>query len=218
MLTLSDPMDFSLLGSSIHGIFQARVLEWGAIAFSGYAIQVGHNFSSKGQVSFNFMAAVTHKIKHHSRPRIFIQSWLLIKMFCSSRLRFHASRLFLPGKLSFKGVCEVSVLQDGGVVSVSAAPSFVCPHLATSSPAFLHCDWHIHLCGPPGLPGAFQMVLVVKNLPANAGDIKDLGSIPGWGRCPGGENDNTLQYSCLEDPMGRGAWRATVHGVEKSQT
>ena len=46
-LTLSDPMDCSLPGSSIHGIFQARVLEWGAITFSKYAVLVGHNFSSK---------------------------------------------------------------------------------------------------------------------------------------------------------------------------
>ena len=56
---------------------------------------------------------------------------------------------------------------------------------------------------------------VVKNPAANAGD---LGSIPGPGRSPGGENDNPLQCSCLENPMDRGAWRATVHGVAKRQT
>ena len=49
--------------------------------------------------------------------------------------------------------------------------------------------------------GASQMVLVVKNLPASAGDIRDVGSIPGSGRSPGGENGNPLQYSCLENPM-----------------
>ena len=59
------------------------------------------------------------------------------------------------------------------------------------------------------------MVLVVKNLPANAGDT---GSIPGSGRSPGGGNGNPLQYSFLENPMDRRAWRATVHGVTKSQT
>ena len=57
----------------------------------------------------------------------------------------------------------------------------------------------------------------VKNLPANAGDIGDLGSIPGWGRFPGGEHGNPLQYSWPENPMGRGAWRATVRGGTKSQ-
>ena len=56
---------------------------------------------------------------------------------------------------------------------------------------------------------------VVKNPPVNAGDV---GSVPGEGRSPGGGNGNPLQYSCLENPMDRGAWRATVHGVTKSWT
>ena len=56
---------------------------------------------------------------------------------------------------------------------------------------------------------------MVKNLPANAGD---LGSIPGLGRSPGVENGNPLQYSCLENSTDRGACRATVHGAAKSQT
>ena len=60
------------------------------------------------------------------------------------------------------------------------------------------------------------MVLVVKNLPASAGDIRDVGSIPGSGRSPGGGRDNPLQCSCLENPMDRGAWQATVHGITKS--
>ena len=59
---------------------------------------------------------------------------------------------------------------------------------------------------------------MVKNLPTNAGDIRDSGSIPGWGRSPGGGHGNPLQYSCLENPMDRGAWRATVPGVTKSRT
>ena len=56
---------------------------------------------------------------------------------------------------------------------------------------------------------------MVKNLPANAGDIRDLGSIPGSGRSPGGGHGNPLQYSCLENSMDRGAWQATVHRVNK---
>ena len=52
--------------------------------------------------------------------------------------------------------------------------------------------------------GASQVVLVVKNPPANAGDIRDVGSIPGSGRSPGGEHGNPLQHSCLENPMDRG--------------
>ena len=63
-----------------------------------------------------------------------------------------------------------------------------------------------------------RVALVVKNLPANAGDIRDVGPIQGSGRSPGGGNGNPLQDLCLENPMDRGAWRATVHGVAKSWT
>ena len=62
------------------------------------------------------------------------------------------------------------------------------------------------------------MTLVVRKLPASAGDIRDLGSIPGSGRFPGGGHGNPLQYSCLENPMDRGAWQATVHRVAKIWT
>ena len=63
-----------------------------------------------------------------------------------------------------------------------------------------------------------RVVLVVKSLPATAGDMKDVGSIPGWGRSPGGGCVNPLQYSCLKDPMDGGAWQSMVHRVTKSQT
>ena len=66
--------------------------------------------------------------------------------------------------------------------------------------------------------GAFQVALVVKNLPANAGDVRDTSSIPGLGRSPRGGHGNSLQYSCLENPLDRGARQATVHRVAKSQT
>ena len=59
---------------------------------------------------------------------------------------------------------------------------------------------------------------VVKNPSANAGDSRNMGLIPGSGRSPGVGNGNPLQYSCLENSMDRGSWRATVHGVTKSQT
>ena len=59
---------------------------------------------------------------------------------------------------------------------------------------------------------------MLKNPPANAGDTRDTDSIPGSGRSPGVGNGNPLQYSCLGNPMDREAWRATVHGVAKSQT
>ena len=63
-----------------------------------------------------------------------------------------------------------------------------------------------------------MVVLVVKNPPANSGDVGDVGSIPGLGRSPGGGHSNPLQHSYLENPMDKGAWQATVHRVGKSQT
>ena len=54
---------------------------------------------------------------------------------------------------------------------------------------------------------------MVKNVSANAGDIRGVGSIPGWARSPGGGHGNPLLYSCLENPMNRGGWQATVHRV-----
>ena len=65
---------------------------------------------------------------------------------------------------------------------------------------------------------AIQVVLMIKNLLANAGDLRNVGSIPGSGRSPGGGHGNPLEYSCLENPMDRGVWWATGHGVAKSWT
>ena len=66
--------------------------------------------------------------------------------------------------------------------------------------------------------GASHVALVVKNPPANAGDVRDVGSIPGSGRFPEGDHGNPLQYTCLENPTDRGAWRPAVHRVTKSRT
>ena len=66
--------------------------------------------------------------------------------------------------------------------------------------------------------GASQVALAVKNPPANAGDLKEEILIPGSGRSPEGGHDNTLQYSCLENLMDRGAWWSPVHRAAKSQT
>ena len=65
---------------------------------------------------------------------------------------------------------------------------------------------------------ASQVALVVKNSPANAEDVRDMGLIPGSGRSPGGGRGNPLQSSCLENPMDKGAWWAAVHSAAKSQT
>ena len=62
---------------------------------------------------------------------------------------------------------------------------------------------------------ASQVELVLKNLPTNAGDVRDTGLTPGSGRSPGGEHGNPLQYSCLENPMERGAWRLWSIGSQR---
>ena len=67
-------------------------------------------------------------------------------------------------------------------------------------------------------PSPSQVALVVKNPPASAGDVRDVGWIPGLERSLGEGNSNPLQYSCLENPMDRGAWWATIHGVTWTQT
>ena len=69
---------------------------------------------------------------------------------------------------------------------------------------------------PSGSLRASQVALVVKNLPANAGEVRTTGLIPGLGRSPGGGAWQPFQYTCLENPMERGAWRATVHRVAES--
>ena len=84
----------------------------------------------------------------------------------------------------------------------------------SSCPHSLPCQFH----SISDFKWASQVAQVVKNPPANGRDTRDMSSIPGLGRSPGGGHGNPLQYSCLENPMDRGAWRATVHGVTKSLT
>ena len=76
-------------------------------------------------------------------------------------------------------------------------------------------SWNIFFQGLFPFP---QVALVVKNSTASAGAIRDTCLIPEWGRSPGKRNGNPVQYSCLENPMDREAWQATLHGVTKSRT
>ena len=79
-------------------------------------------------------------------------------------------------------------------------------------------SWSQEFTLSPSNNQASKMVLVVKNPPASGGDIRDTGLIPGWGKSPGGGNGHPLQYSCLENPMDRGAWQTTVHRMAKGHT
>ena len=87
--------------------------------------------------------------------------------------------------------------------------SFLQAFLSWSGNVLSHITWSFW---------ASRVPLVVKNLPANAGDLRAVGSIPGLGGSPGGGHRNPLQSPCLERPMDRGAWWATVHEVAKSWT
>jgi len=115
-------------------------------------------------------------------------------------------------------------------------PHLVCPFTCWWTPGvfspFGYCKLHCHtnICLSKGFPFlwvytqrwnswvASQLVLVVKNLPANAGELGDVDFSPGSGRSHGEGHGNPLQYSCLENPMDRGAWQATVHRIAKSWT
>ena len=93
-------------------------------------------------------------------------------------------------------------------IDMAGNPSFL-NSVVIVSDGQLSQNKHIH---------SHLVALVEKNPPANAGDVRDVGSILGLGRSPGGGSGNPLQYFCLENPMDRGAWWAIVHGVAKSWT
>ena len=114
---------------------------------------------------------------------------------------------WLSHMLMFLNACNI------GRRANKSATSAISIGLLIESWVKRNCLW-IRYC----LLWVSQVVLVVKNSPDNVGDIRDAGSIPGLGRSPGGGHGNPLQYSCLENPMDRGAWRAAVHRVAKSWT
>ena len=145
---LCDPMDYCPPGSSVHGIFQAGILEWAAISFS----------------------------RGSSWPRDQIQVSCTAGGFFTIWATREALTLTLRN-YEFYSFLSVKIFR-----------------------------------------GASQVVLAVKNLPANAGNIKRHGFDTWSGRSSGGGNGNPLQYSCLENSVHRGAWRATVHRVAKSRT
>ena len=115
-------------------------------------------------------------------------------------------------RLSYPKACEILVLQPGIKPMSSALPG---RFLTTGPPGKslkLAFNYKSKIILQEGFPGGS----VVKNLPSNARDAGGLGSVPGSRRAPGGGNGSPLQSSCLEDPMDRGAWRATVHSVAES--
>ena len=117
------------------------------------------------------------------------------------------------GQLSLSAAATASVRPK--------APAMRCPHTATREYTLVTATRENLLTATETQCSqirASPVALVVKNPPANARDIRDMSSIPGLGRSPGGEHGNPLQYSCLKNPMDRGASWATVHRITQSQT
>ena len=106
-----------------------------------------------------------------------------------------------PGNLSDPGIASGSPALSGGFFTLN--------HLG--SPIYTH----LHIYNLNLSTGTSQVVLVVKNPAANAGNIRDTSSIPGLGRSSGGGHGNPLQYSCLENPTDRGVWQVTVYGLAR---
>ena len=168
-LPLCDPTDCRLRGSSVHWIFQARILEWVAI----FLLQ---GIFPTQELSMCLLCLL------HCRQILYLQrqnqrnpNFWHVKVFLFLGFFFFA----------FVDLCSVQ-LRSSRLKLVALMVKI------------------------------FQ-ALVVKNLPANAGDVRGAGLIPEWERSPGEEHGDPLQSSCLENPKDRGAWRATVHTVAKSQ-
>ena len=133
------------------------------------------------------------------------------------------------------GLAKTQLIEDSSVLRNvvgchSWGPLSLSPQLSGASPGGFWTTWaksvasQGHILSTPSSwnlhlgvfeAGASQVVLVIKNPHVNAGDIRDTGSIPWSARSPGGGNGNPLQYSCLENPMDRGAWWATSMGLQK---
>ena len=174
--TLSNPMDCSLPGFSVHGTFQARVLEWGAIAFS--------------------VLSLIHLLKD------------LLDVFFASSF-FKPFPLVVSEHLILAPILvpiPAIILHPGLTLGV-AEPSALGLRLMPVGRGY-RSQFHWSFQGGAG----------AKTLLASSGNARDVGLISGSKRLLGVENGNPLQYSCLENSMGRGAWRATVHGVSKSWT
>ena len=125
--------------------------------------------------------------------------WALLLAPCLQirKLRPPVVKWLAPGQVAEKWQSQDSHLVFGW-------PTHVCLHLSEGFGEGKMRAW------------ACEVGLVVKNPPANTGDIRDTGSILGSGRSPGGGHGNPLQYSCLENPMDRGLWWATIQGVTES--
>ena len=197
-------MDCSPPGSSNHGIFQARVLEWGAIAFSIEAVWC---------LSNHWLQLLTSILQSRCTMNIVIVWFLTEGCFAPTGGIWKCLGRFLALATEKGRSHNASWLDSRDAAKNPSVHRTHPPNKEFSSskmPIVMrsrnpHHYWHYYWAG-----------IMVKNPPANAGDLGDVGSIPGSARSPGG--GNTLQYPCLGNPMDRGAQWATGCGVTKSQT
>ena len=193
--TLCDPTDCNWPVSSIHGTLQTRILEWVAIPFSGDLSNLEIQPRSPALQEDSMMLST---ISSSTAPfSLCLQDFPDSLFHWVSALHIRWSKYWsfsFSNRLSNEYSMLISFMIELTWVKTRAVKN----------------DRYLF--------GCTQVVLVVKNLPANVGDIRDAGSIPGSGRSLGRGHSNPFQYSCLENPTDRGVWCATAHRVTKSQT
>ena len=248
-----DLMDYSPPGSSVHGIFQVRILEWVAISFSRGSSQLRdqtHVSCTNRQILYHW---ATWEAQSSSMLQLKKRSHMLqlrpstvkqtnkINIFFKKRMMLRTSiwywHWYLQGELPIAffyipnshGLVEPSRHEKRGWntnESISGAtflsqllPPLVRQKQAEDASVRCHCGWGpstlflVWLNSPQSTELGFLGGPDGKESTCNA---EDPGPIPGLGRSSGEKNGNPLQYSCLENPMDRGAWWGTVHRVKKS--
>ena len=218
--TLCDPIDGSPPGSPIPGILQARTLEWVAISFSNaWKWEVKVKSLSRVQ-----LLATSWTAAHQAPPSMGFsrqEYWSGVPL-PSTVLPMHWFSIMQVDYIYYIPIfapANEALDNKAAVFNATSRKTLNnIPSLSDSSGKFKWAlkDPDIHK--EQLVPWASQVALVVKNSPANVGDIREAGSIPGLRRSPGGGYNNPLQYSCLENPIDRGALQAKFHSVAKSQT
>ena len=157
-----------------------------------------------------FLLLLEPATPHSFQPQDLCTFCVLCLQSCFSRSLQDASTS------SFKSQIECYLPERPSLVSESITLYYT--HIVLLRGPYKPSESSHLFCSSQPWARASQVALGVKNLPANAGDLRDTASVPGCGRFPGGGHGTPLQSSCLENPMDRGAWRAKVHRVAKNRT
>ena len=193
-LTLCDPMDCRPQGSSMHGILQSRILE-------SIAVPSSRRFSQpRDRACISYISNIGRQILYHEGHVIFRTILGILEICKRSTEGSHTccTQFFL---LLASYISVVHLLK--WVNQYWYGTSFI--QISLVIPYRMHIIFGLQTS---------QVALVAKTPIARAGDARVRGSIPGWGRSSGEWNGTPLHYSCLKSSMGRGAWQATVHGLQ----